>query len=120
MPSRWAEIDALVQDIGELSAEVQLAERTLSTDPRTKAARQALDRATDAVCLAIGDSSEAAVGRAAAAIGETRFLIAPLGSSLDRGKALGEAARTLRPTQPELPHLADLRRRRRNRNQSNH
>ena len=52
MPAHWAAIDALVQDIGELSAEVQLAERTLSTDARTRAARRALDRATDAVCAA--------------------------------------------------------------------
>ena len=68
MPATWAAIDALVQDIGELSADVHLAERTLSTDPRTQAARRALDKATDAVCAAIDETSEAAVGRAAAAL----------------------------------------------------
>jgi hypothetical protein len=111
VPARWAAIDALVQDIGELSAEVHLAERTLSTDPRTQAARVALDRATEAVCAAIDDSSEAAVARAAAAIVETRLLIGPLGLTLDRGRALAEAARTLRTAKDELPRLAARRQR---------
>ena len=111
MPSRWAAIDALVQDIGELSADVQLAERTLSADPRTPAARQALDRATEAVGLAIDDPGEATIGRAASAIVETRRLIGPLGLSLERNKALAEGARTLHTAQHELPRLAAVRRR---------
>ena len=109
MPAHWAAIDALVQEIGELSAEVQLAERTLSTDARTRAARRALDRATDAVCAAIDETSEVAVGRAAAAIVETRLLIGPRGLSLERTRALSEAARTLRKAKDELPRLAALR-----------
>jgi hypothetical protein len=32
VPATWAAIDAVVQDIGELSADVHLAERTLSKD----------------------------------------------------------------------------------------
>ena len=111
MPATWAAIDALVQDIGELSAEVHLAERTLSTDPRTQAARRALDRATDAVCTAIDDNSEAAVGRAAAALVETRLLIGPLGLALERSRALAEGARTLRKAKDELPRLAARRQR---------
>lgn len=109
--SRWAAIDALVQDIGELSADIQIAERTLSTDPRTPAARQALDRATEAVGLAIDDPGDATIGRAAAAIVETRLLIGPLGLALERSKALAEAARTLRTAQDELSRLSAVRRR---------
>jgi hypothetical protein len=109
--SRWATIDALVQDIGELSADVQLAERTLSADPRTPAARQALDRATDALGLAIDDPGEATIGRAAAAIVEARRRVGPLGLALERSKALAEAARTLRTAQSELPRLAAVRQR---------
>jgi hypothetical protein len=111
VPARWTAIDALVQDIGELSADVQLAERTLSTDVRTQAARRALDRATDAVCAAIDDSSEAAVGRAAAAIVETRLIIGPLGLPVERSRALAEATRTLRTAKDELPRLAARRQR---------
>ena len=111
MPATWAAIDALVQDIGELSADVQLAEHTLPTDARTQAARRALDRATDAVCAAIDDSSEAAVGRAAAAIVETRLIIGPLGLPLERSRALAEGARTLRTAKDELPRLAARRQR---------
>jgi hypothetical protein len=109
--SRWAAIDALVQDIGELSADIQIAERTLSTDPRTPAARQALDRATEAVGLAIDDPGDATIGRAAAAIVETRLLIGPLGLALERSKALAEAAGTLRTAQDELSRLSAVRRR---------
>jgi hypothetical protein len=119
VPSRWAEIDALVLDIGELSAEVQLAERTLATDPRTKAARRALDRATEAVCSAMDDSSESAVQRAASAIAETRLLIGPLGSTLGKNKVLADAAHTLRTAQRELARLAAPRRRGK-RSHSNH
>jgi hypothetical protein len=111
VPSRWAAIDAIVQDIGELSADVQLAERTLSTNPSTQAARQALDRATDAAGLAIDDPGDATIGRAASAIVETRRLIGPLDLALERNKALAEAARTLRTAQSELPRLAAVRQR---------
>jgi hypothetical protein len=111
VPGHWAAIDALVQDVGELSAEVHLAERTLSTDPRTRAARQALDRATEAVCAAIDETSEVAFRRAAAAIVETRLLIGPLGLTLESSRALAEAARTLRSAKDELPRLAALRQR---------
>ena len=111
MPAHWAAIDALVQDIGELSAEVQLAEHTLATDARTQAARRALDRATDAVCAAIDETSEAAVERAAAAIVETRRIIEPLGLPVDRSRAFAEAARTLRTAKAELPRLAAHRQR---------
>ena len=111
MPKRSAAIDALVQDIGELSAEVELAERTLATDPRTPAARQALERATEAVGLAIDDPADATIGRAASAIVETRRLIGPLGLALERNKALADAARTLHSAQYELPRLAAVRQR---------
>jgi hypothetical protein len=111
VPRRWAAIDALVQDIGELSADVQLAEHTLSTDARTKAARRALDRATDAVCAAIDETSEAAVGRAAGAIVETRLILGPLGLPLERSRALADASRTLRRAKDELPRLAARRQR---------
>ena len=111
MPATWAAIDALVQDIGELSAEVHLAERTLSTDPRTQAARRALDKATDAVCAAIDEGSQAAVGRAAAAVVETRLLIGPLGLALERSRAIAEGDRTLRKAKDELPRMAAGRQR---------
>jgi hypothetical protein len=111
VPARWAAIDALVQDIGELSADVQLAEHTLATDARTQAARRALDKATDAVCAAIDETSEAAVGRAAAAIVETRLIIGTLGLPLERNRALTEATRTLRTATETLPRLAAQRQR---------
>ena len=109
MPARWAAIDALVQDIGELSADVHVAEHTLSTDPRTQAARRALDRATDAVCAAIDEGSVAAIEHAKAAVVETRLLIGPLGLSLERNQALSEAERTIRKAEAELPRLAARR-----------
>jgi hypothetical protein len=112
MPPLWAAIDALVQDIGELSADVHLAERTLPTDPRTRAARQALDRATDSICTAIDDTSDSAVESAASAMAETRLLIGHLGLTVEKTKSLADAARTLRTAQHELPRLAALRRRR--------
>jgi len=108
VPARWAAIDALVQDIGELSADVHVAEHTLSTDPRTQAARRALDRATDAVCAAIDEGSVAAIESAKAAVVETRLLIGPLGLSLGN-QALSEAERTIRKAEAELPRLAGLR-----------
>jgi hypothetical protein len=111
VPARWAAIDALVQDIGELSADVHMAERTLSTDARTRAARRALDRATEAVCAAIDETSEAAVGRALSAIVETRLIIGPLGLALERSRALADAARTLKAAKDELPRLAAQRQR---------
>ena len=112
MPSGWVAIDALVQDIGELCADVHLAERTLPTDPRTTAARHALDRATEAVCTAIDAPSDSALGQATSAIADTRFLVAHLGLSQERHKSLATAPRTLRAGQRELPRLAALRRRR--------
>ena len=115
MPSGWVAIDALVQDIGELCADVHLAERTLPTDPRTTAARHALDRATDAVCTAIDEASDSALGQANSAIAETRFIVGHLGLTLERRKSLAEAPRTLRTAQRELPRLAALRRRKRSR-----
>ena len=111
MAERSAAIDALVQDIGELSADVELAERTLATDPRTLAARRALEKATDAVGLAIDDPGDATIGRAASAIVETRRLIGALGLALERNKALADAARTLHSAQYELPRLAAVRQR---------
>jgi hypothetical protein len=115
VPSGWVAIDALVQDIGELCADVHLAERTLPTDPRTTAARHALDRATDAVCTAIDEASDSALGRASSAIAETRFIVGHLGLTLERHKSLANAPRTLRNAQRELPRLAALTRRKRRR-----
>lgn len=93
--SPWPVIDALVHDIGALSAQVHVAERTLASDPRTGAARRALDLATDAVCSAIDDTSEAAATRATAAIEEARALIAQLGMTAETSRSLLEAGRKL-------------------------
>jgi chemotaxis regulatin CheY-phosphate phosphatase CheZ len=110
MVSTWATIDALVHDIGELSADVQMAERTLATDPRTHAARTGLDRATDAVSIAIDQASESAVQRAASAIDETRALIAQLGLNVRRGRSLVDAAQKLVATaEREQRRMAVLR-----------
>lgn len=113
MPSGWVAIDALVQDIGELCADVHLAERTLPTDARTTAARHALDRATEALCTAIDEPSDSALGQATSAIADTRFLVSDLGLTQERHKSLATAPRTLRAGQRELPRLAALRRRKR-------
>ena len=92
MPSTWAAIDALVRHIGELSADVLSAEHTLATDPRTRAARKGLDRATIAVSTAIDERSESAVQSASSAIDETRALIGELGLSVQRSRSLVDAA----------------------------
>ena len=92
MPSTWAAIDALVHEIGELSVDVQSAEHTLATDPRTRAARRGLDQATIAVSTAIDEGSESAVQRASSAIDETRALIGQLGLRIQHSRSLVEAA----------------------------
>ena len=97
MPFGWVAIDALVEDIGELCADVHLAERTLPTDPRTTAARHALDRATEAVCTAIDEPSDSALGHATSAIAETRFLVTHVIRTQERHK------------RRELPRLAAQR-----------
>jgi hypothetical protein len=99
--SNWATIDALVHDIGELSVDVQMAERTLATDPRTRAARTGLDRATDAVSTAIDEASESALRRATSAIDDTRALIAQLGLSMQHSRSLVDAAQKLVATAAE-------------------
>jgi signal transduction histidine kinase len=112
VPSSWATIDALVHDIGELSAQVLMAEHTLATDARTRAARTGLDLATDAVSTAIDERSESAARRASEAIAETRALIVSLGLSIERSRSLVEAARRLTATsQREHSRTAALRRR---------
>lgn len=90
--SPWAVIDGLVHDIGALSVQVQVAERTLATDPRTVAARHALDCATDAVCTAIDETSASAAAKAASAIADTRALIVQLGLTAETSRSLVHAA----------------------------
>lgn len=92
MSSPWAVIDGLVHDIGALSVQVQVAERTLATDPRTVAARHALDCATDAVCTAIDETSASAAAKAASAIADTRALIVQLGLTAETSRSLVHAA----------------------------
>ncbi len=112
MCSPWAVIDVLVHDIGALSAQVHVAESTLSSDPRTQAARRALDRATDAVCLAIDETSETAAKRAAAAIEDTRALIAELGLTIENARNLVDAAHKLMATSERHRHRMQTLRRR--------
>jgi hypothetical protein len=95
VPTTWATIDALVHEIGELSADVHLAERTLASDPRTHAARNGLDRATEAVSAAIDEASEDALQRAGSAIDETKALIGQLGLTIQHSHGLVEAAQKL-------------------------
>ena len=95
--STWVVIDALVHEIGALSAQVHMAERTIASDPRTPAARQSLDRATEAVCLAIDETSDRAARRARHAIAETRRLLSELGLLTATGD-LAQAARKLMAT----------------------
>lgn len=117
MPSSqpWVVIDVLVHDIGALSAQVQMAERTLATDPRTRAARTSLDRATDAVCVAIDDVSEPAAARAKTAIAETRALIAQLGLTGDAtGRFVRAAGNLVAKSEQERHRAESLRRRLRN------
>jgi hypothetical protein len=93
--SHWKAIDTLVKDIGALAVDVQMAERTLATDPRTSAARRALDSATDAVCVAIDESSEAAAAQANRAIEEARGAVVKLGLTLQNSRSLIVAARDI-------------------------
>jgi chemotaxis regulatin CheY-phosphate phosphatase CheZ len=93
--SHWSVIDGLVRDIGSLAGDVHLAERTLATDPRTHAARRALDTATDAVCSAIEDTSAASEKRATTAVEQARTLVGQLGLTIRDSHNLAHAAHAL-------------------------
>jgi len=93
--SQWLVIDGLVRDIGALAADVHMAERTLATDPRTHAARSALDRATDAVCVAIDETSQSAATQATHAISQARAIIDQLGLTMQTSRNLVAASRAL-------------------------
>jgi len=93
--SQWSLIDGLVRDIGALAADVHMAERTLATDPRTQAARTALDTATDAVCVAIDETSQSAATQATHAISQARAIIDQLGLTMQTSRNLVAASRAL-------------------------
>jgi hypothetical protein len=93
--SHWSVIDGLVREIGALAADVHMAERTLATDPRTRAARSALDVATEAVRAAIDDVTEAAQTEATRALAQAHAAVASLGLTAQTGRSLVSAARTL-------------------------
>jgi len=110
--SGWTVIETLVEDLGDLSAQVHVAERTLATDPRTRAARVALERATEALCTAIDETSSTAADRAASAIQDTRSLLAELGVAVQTSRTLAGAARRLiAQSERERKRADDLRRR---------
>ena len=95
MPTHWSVIDVLVRDIGSLAVDVHLAERTLATDPRTRAARRALDAATDAVCSAMDEVTADAEIRASTAVKRARATIAHLGLTVQDSRNLVRAAQRL-------------------------
>jgi chemotaxis regulatin CheY-phosphate phosphatase CheZ len=108
----WATIDGLVRDLGDVSSQVHLAERTLGSDPRTAAARRALEQATDAVCTAIDETSASAAERAATAIEDTRALLGQLGVTVRASRTLVTAAHDLiARAEAEHKRMALLRRR---------
>ncbi|HUG52503.1 MAG TPA: hypothetical protein VMR21_02835 [Vicinamibacteria bacterium] len=112
MPSHWAVIETLVHEIGALSADVQTAELTLATDPRTSAARRALDAATAAVCTALDDNRASAAADAAEAIAEAREALVELGVASQTPRELTTATRALmRRLEDDMLRAADLRRR---------
>jgi hypothetical protein len=95
VPSHWSVIDVLVRDIGSLAVEVHLAEHTLATDPRTRAARRALDAATDAVCTAMDEVTADAEAKAQTEVERARTIIARVRPTARSRRSLAGAARDL-------------------------
>jgi chemotaxis regulatin CheY-phosphate phosphatase CheZ len=93
--SHWSVIDGFVRDIGSFAVDVHMAERTLATDPRTRAARTALDAATDAVCTAIDQVTADAEARAGTAVERARATIAQLGLTIQDSRSLVHASQDL-------------------------
>jgi len=109
VPTHWSVIDVLVRDIGSLAVHVHLAERTLATDPRTRAARRALDAATDAVCSAMDEVTADAETRASSAVKRARATIAHLGLTVHDSRNLARAAqRLLKRSDDGAARSADL------------